>query len=254
MSEPFSGGLLLEQQGGRGRQRLVPGHTLLHTDRHGFSCPVNFRRVDKAEGKTKPAHFRDMVAEVLGRGLRPADRWSSGVENLKFLKDQGPGFLIALKKNRVVSEEVHVSLPRCASWTCPGRARVVPLRKVGFVTGFRTVDKHGTARHYAQSDPRKKAPEDRLWPLQTRARSAREDRVLPPCAQGSLPRVPLLRARERSDPQPRFLLATCVPQTRKTTLTRNDQQLVPVQTPPRRCRRDKLHSAKNAHLRCVTPG
>ena len=74
--------------------------TLLHTDVHGFSCPVNFRLVDKAEGKTKNALFREMVEEVLGWGLRPAavtaDSWYSGVENLKFLKEQGLGFLISL--------------------------------------------------------------------------------------------------------------------------------------------------------------
>ena len=34
--------------------------------------PVNFRVVDKAEGKTKNELFREMVSEVLGWGLRPA--------------------------------------------------------------------------------------------------------------------------------------------------------------------------------------
>ena len=134
--------------------------TLLHTDRQGFSCPVNFRVVDKLEGKTKNALFRDMVVEVLGWGLRPevvtADSWYSGVENLKFLKEQGLGFLIALEKNRVVSEEPHVYVP-VSEAELPACGKVMHLRKVGFVTVFRTVDKHGTARHYAQSDPRKKS-------------------------------------------------------------------------------------------------
>lgn len=134
--------------------------TLLHTDTKGFCCPVNYRLVDKAEAKTKNALFREMVAEVLAWGLRPAavtaDSWYSGVENLKFLKDQGLGFLIALEKNRVVSEQAHEYLPVC-ELDLPEKGKVVHLRRVGFVTLFRTVDKHGTARHYAQSDPRKKS-------------------------------------------------------------------------------------------------
>ena len=134
--------------------------TLLHTDARGFSCPVNFRIVDKNEGKTKNEHFRDMVREVLAWGLRPtavtADSWYSGVENLKFLKEAGLGFLIALEKNRVVSEEAHQYGPVCRL-ELPEKGKVVHLRKVGFVSVFRTVDKHGTARHYAQFDPRKKS-------------------------------------------------------------------------------------------------
>ena len=134
--------------------------TLLHTDAQGFSCPVNFRLVDKAEGKTKNEHFRDMVEEVLSWGLRPAavtaDSWFSGVENLKFLREQGLGFLIALEKNRVVSEQAHVYQPVC-ELDLPEKGKVVHLRRVGFVTVFRTVDKHGTARHYAQADPHKKS-------------------------------------------------------------------------------------------------
>ena len=101
-----------------------------------------------------------MVAEVLSWGLRPAavtaDSWYSGVENLKFLRDQGLGFLIALEKNRVVSEAPHEYVPVCEV-DLPQKGRVMHLRRVGFVTVFRTVDKHGTARHYAQWDPRKKS-------------------------------------------------------------------------------------------------
>ena len=134
--------------------------TLLYTDLRGVCAPVNYRLVDKAEGKTKNTLFREMVEEVLSWGLRPAavtaDSWYSGVENLKFLRDQGLGFLIALEKNRVVSEAAHDYQPVCAL-ELPEKGKVVHLRKVGFVTVFRTVDKHGTARHYAQSDPHKKS-------------------------------------------------------------------------------------------------
>ena len=134
--------------------------TLLHTDAKGFCCPVNFRVVDKAEGKTKNEHFRDMVEEVLAWGLRPvvvtADSWFSGVENLKFLKDQGLGFLIALERNRVVSEQPHDYVP-VSEVDLPAKGKALHLRGFGFVSVFRTVDKHGTARHYAQYAPHKKS-------------------------------------------------------------------------------------------------
>jgi hypothetical protein len=45
--------------------------TLLYTVANGVCLPVNFRVVDKAEGKTKNELFREMVEEVLGWGLKP---------------------------------------------------------------------------------------------------------------------------------------------------------------------------------------
>lgn len=55
--------------------------TLLYSDPNGVCLPVDFRLVDKAEGKTKNERFRAMVDEALGWGLRPAvvsalKRWS----------------------------------------------------------------------------------------------------------------------------------------------------------------------------------
>ena len=53
--------------------------TLYYTDIHGKHQPVNFRVVDKSEGKTKNDYFQDMLAEVLAWGLEPAfvtgDSW-----------------------------------------------------------------------------------------------------------------------------------------------------------------------------------
>jgi hypothetical protein len=134
--------------------------TLLYTDPKGVGLPVNFRLVDKAEGKTKNELFREMVSEVLGWGLRPAlvsaDSWYSGLENLKFLRHQGLGFLIGLEKNRIVSEREHEYVP-VEALELPDRGKVVHLRKFGFVTVFRTLDKNHDVRHYAQYDPRKKS-------------------------------------------------------------------------------------------------
>jgi hypothetical protein len=134
--------------------------TLLYTDRKGVCLPVNFRVVDKAEGKTKNELFREMVEEVLGWGLRPAvvsaDSWYSGLENLKFLRQKGLGFLIGLEKNRIVSQREHEYVP-VEGLPLPESGKVVHLRKFGFVTVFRTLDKNHDVRHYAQYDPQKKS-------------------------------------------------------------------------------------------------
>ena len=70
--------------------------TLFYGEADGLRVPVNFRIVDKAEGKTKNDLFREMVSEVLAWGLAPAlvtaDSGYSGVENLRFLRDQGLEF------------------------------------------------------------------------------------------------------------------------------------------------------------------
>jgi hypothetical protein len=83
--------------------------TLFYADEKGLRAPVNFRAVDKALDKTKNDLFREMVEEALAWGLRPsvvtADSWCSGVETLRFLRDQGLSFMIALEKNRTVSEK-----------------------------------------------------------------------------------------------------------------------------------------------------
>jgi len=134
--------------------------TLLYTDPNGVCLPVDFRLVDKAEAKTKNELFREMVEEVLGWGLRPAvvsaDSWYSGLENLKFLRKKELGFLIGLEKNRIVSEREHEYLP-VEALALPECGKVVHLRKFGFVTVFRTLDKNHEPRHYAQYDPRKKS-------------------------------------------------------------------------------------------------
>ncbi len=134
--------------------------TLFYADGQGRRAPVNFRVVDKAEGKTKNELFREMVEEVIAWGLRPmvvtADSWYSGVENLKFLRKRELGFLIALEKNRIVSAEPHEYVS-VENMELPESGKVMHLREFGFVSVFRTVDKNNVVRHYAQYDPRKKS-------------------------------------------------------------------------------------------------
>lgn len=134
--------------------------TLFYGEIGGLRVPVNFRVVDKVEGKTKNELFREMVAEVLAWGLVPAmitaDSWYSGVENLRFLRDQGLSFMIALEKNRTVSERQGDHL-RVENADLPESGKAMYLRHFGWVSVFRTVDKNNDVRHYAAFDPRKKS-------------------------------------------------------------------------------------------------
>ena len=134
--------------------------TLFYGEVGGMRVPVNFRVVDKVEGQTKNELFRELVEEVLGWGLAPArvtaDSWYSGVENLRFLRDRELSFMIALEKNRLVSEQrgEHV---RVEEVDLPEAGKAMYLRHFGWVSVFRTVDKNNDGRHYATFDPRKKS-------------------------------------------------------------------------------------------------
>jgi hypothetical protein len=108
--------------------------TLFYADGQGVRVPVNFRAVDKAQGKTKNDLFREMVEEVLAWGLRPAivtaDSWYSGIENLKFLREKELPFLIALEKNCTVSEQPGEHL-RVENAELPKSGKVMYLRHFG---------------------------------------------------------------------------------------------------------------------------
>ena len=91
-------------------RRVVKGInliTLYYCDPDGRHQPVNYRIVDKSEGKTRNEYFREMLAEVPAWGLEPAyvtgDGWYGGVANLEEVRDHHPGFLFALESNRTVS-------------------------------------------------------------------------------------------------------------------------------------------------------
>lgn len=65
-----------------------------------------------------------------------ADSWYSGVANLKFLRKKELGFLIALEKNRVVSEQAHEYVA-VESLDLPEVGKVAHLREFGFVSVFK---------------------------------------------------------------------------------------------------------------------
>lgn len=79
--------------------------TLYYSDINGNSVPINYRIYDKKEEKTKNDYFREMVSEIISWGVKPrirtGDSWYSGVENLKFLKNQKLGNNSGLKKTEL---------------------------------------------------------------------------------------------------------------------------------------------------------
>ena len=113
--------------------------TLYYTDITGTSYPVNFRIYDKREGKTKNEYFRDMVAEVKSWGLKLAwvtgDSWYSGIENLKFLRNEKVGFLFGIADNRQVSIERGTQV-QVQTLTVPESGLVVYLKEFGWVKVF----------------------------------------------------------------------------------------------------------------------
>jgi Transposase DDE domain len=129
--------------------------TLYYTDSQGKHQPVNFRVVDKAEGKTKNDYFQDMLAEVLAWGLEPAfvtgDSWYSCVSNLKRIKNHPMGLLFALESNRLVAVEKG-SWMQVQQLDIPEDGLVVWLKNFGVVKVFRTQLKD-QLRHYISSLP-----------------------------------------------------------------------------------------------------
>jgi hypothetical protein len=124
--------------------------TLYYTDRQGRSLPVDYRVYDPAEGKTKNDYFREMLAEVLAWGLRPAfatgDSWYSGRDNLKTVRNDPMGFLFGVESNRLVSIE-RGTWTQVARLDIPGEGLRVWLRGFGEVKLFRTWLKD-QPRHY----------------------------------------------------------------------------------------------------------
>jgi Transposase DDE domain len=135
--------------------------TLYYSDIYENSVPINYRIYDKREGKTKNDYFREMVIEVIAWGLKPrvvtGDSWYSGVENLKFLRNQKLGFLFGVEKNRTVSNEVG-KYSQVSTLEIPDEGLRTHLKEFGFIKLFRKVFKKEDSRHYILYLP----DEDRL--------------------------------------------------------------------------------------------
>lgn len=111
-----------------------------------MSVPVNYRIVNKQEGKTKHEYFLEMLAEVKAWGLKPSivtgDSWYASKENLNVLKDKEFGGLFALEANRSVSVERGGKYVQVQSLDIPTDGLIVYLKQVGQVKVFRTVFKN----------------------------------------------------------------------------------------------------------------
>ena len=125
--------------------------TLYYSDIYNNSVPINYRIYDKKEGKTKNDYFQEMLLEVIDWGLKPrlvtGDSWYSGIENLKFLRNQKLSFLFGVEKNRTVSNQPR-KYCQVSSLEIPNEGLVTHLREFGFIKLFRKDFKKDDSRHY----------------------------------------------------------------------------------------------------------
>ena len=125
--------------------------TLYYTEASGKSLPVNYRIYNKQEDKTKNDYLREMIAEVLGWGLKPkivtTDAWYASRENLKFLKDKDLGLLMGVAKNRSVSINAR-DYTQVKNLKIPDEGLVVYLKNFGKVKVFRRSFKNEDKRYY----------------------------------------------------------------------------------------------------------
>ncbi len=130
--------------------------TLYYTDSKGVSVPLNYRLVNKLEGKTKHEYFLEMLTEVMAWGLKPAtvtgDSWYASKDNLNVLKDKGLRGLFALEANRLVSLERGEKYVQVQSLDIPQDGLIIYLKQVGQVKVFRTVFKN-EFRYYVMFIP-----------------------------------------------------------------------------------------------------
>jgi hypothetical protein len=117
---------------------------LHYTDNKGISVPVNFRVY-------RIIIFIRCAANYSTGGLIPAfvpmDSWYSGVDNLKFLRNQEVGILTELENNRIVST-IPPLYEKLQDIAIPSEGLYSHLKAFDYIKVFRTVDKEGHARHY----------------------------------------------------------------------------------------------------------
>jgi len=134
--------------------------TLYYTDVGGNSVPINYRIYDKREGKTKNHYFQEMVKEVIEWGVKPrmvtGDSWYSGIENLKFLRNQKLGFLFGVEKNRTVSNEPK-KYCQVSKLEIPDEGLRTHLREFGFIKLFRKAFGKEDSKHYILYEPEEKS-------------------------------------------------------------------------------------------------
>ena len=125
---------------------------LYYSNINGNSVPINYRIYDKKERKTKNDYFREMLSDLITLGsskprIVTGDSWYSGVENLKFLKNQKLGFLFGIEKNRTVSNEPQ-KYCQVSTLAIPEEGLRTHLKEFGFIKLFRKDFKKEDSRHY----------------------------------------------------------------------------------------------------------
>lgn len=139
-------------------KRVVKGINLVslfYTDTHGVSVPVNYRIVDKKEGKTKNDYFREMLLEVIAWGLKPSwvtgDSWYASLENLKFIRTQKLNFMFGVEDNRIVSVErgKYIQIQKFGGWPAEN-IETMYLKDYGMVKACRQMYKN-VYRYYMMS-------------------------------------------------------------------------------------------------------
>ena len=136
--------------------------TLYYTDLSGKSVPLNYRIYNKQEGKTKNDYLREMIAEILGWGLKPetvtTDAWYSSKDNIKFFKDKGLTFLTGIAKNRSCSVDGK-NFTQVQNLEITETGLVVHLKSFGQVKVFRKSFKNEAYRYYMMYIPEEDALE-----------------------------------------------------------------------------------------------
>ena len=131
--------------------------TLFYTDMNKVRAPVNYRIINKKEGKTKNEHYLEMLDEVLEWGLEPTwmtgDSWYSSLKNLKQGQKKELNLLFGVESNRLVSIEKGewVQIQSLEDWTEDGKE--VYLKDFGTVKVFKQTRKN-VSRYYVVSVPK----------------------------------------------------------------------------------------------------
>jgi hypothetical protein len=142
--------------------------------------PIDYRIWNPPEdGKTKNAHFRDMLSSAKSRGLAPemvvADSWYSSLANLKSIRSHGLDWVMGLKSNRLVNKP-HIQIGKLE---IPDEGLKVHLKAYGWIKLFRFVSKNGRTDYIGTSrldltTEQVKAYFERRWSIEVMHRELKQ--------------------------------------------------------------------------------
>ncbi len=100
--------------------------------------PIDYRIFSKRiDGRTKHMHVQEMITLALHRGIHPSvvafDSWYGSIKTLKFLERNKLIWVTALKSNRIVDHNEHLTDKKI-----PGDGLVVHLKAYGMIKVFKT--------------------------------------------------------------------------------------------------------------------